>query len=145
MQVRLSSALHAHLLAQADDAHPRECCGLLFGDDECIHRIAPTANVSDDPERAFEIDPVALIAAERAMRQDSHNLGGDKPGGERLIGHYHSHPNGRAEPSPCDAESAAADGRLWLVIAGGAITCWRANRGGALLNAFDPVTLLLTD
>lgn len=123
------------MLALAQAAHPKECCGLLFGDDSAIRRIQPVANVSDTPERAFEIDPAALIAAERAMRQ----------GGERLIGHYHSHPNGRSAPSPCDAASAAADGRLWLVIAGPAITGWRAQPAGALLGRFDPVDLVLAD
>lgn len=135
MQVRLSSALRARLLALADAAHPLECCGLLFGDDRTIDRIQPAANVALDPAGAFEIDPAALIAAEREMRQ----------GGERLIGHFHSHPNGRAEPSPCDARSATFDGRLWLVIAGGEITGWRAIRGGALLDAFDPVALQPAD
>ncbi|WP_188513847.1 M67 family metallopeptidase [Blastomonas aquatica] len=133
MQVSLSSALHAQLLAAARAAHPHECCGLLFGDDAAVHRIAPTPNVSQDPSRAFEIEPGALIAAERAMRQ----------GGDRLIGHYHSHPNGRAEPSPRDAADAAADDRLWLIIAGDIITAWRAVAQGVLLDRFDPVALHL--
>lgn len=133
MPVMLSSALHAQLLTHAAAAHPAECCGLLFGDDSVITHIKPAANVSATPESAFEIDPAALIAAERAMRQ----------GGARLIGHYHSHPNGRAEPSPCDAASAAPDGRLWLIIAAGQITAWRATTGGILLDAFDPVDLTI--
>lgn len=131
MQIGLSSALHAQLLAQAKAAHPDECCGLLFGDDHHVLRIQPTANVAADPTHTFEIDPSAVIAAERAMRQ----------GGERMIGHYHSHPNGRAEPSSCDAASAALNGRLWLVIASGRITAWRATAGGAVCGAFDPVAL----
>lgn len=133
MPVMLSSALHAQMLAHAAAADPAECCGLLFGPGEAILRIAPATNVSEDPGRAFEIDPAVLIAAERAMRQ----------GGERIIGHYHSHPNGRAEPSPRDAAAAALDGRLWIVIAGGQITAWRAIQGGALLGCFDPVPLHL--
>lgn len=131
MQVTLSSSLRAALIAQAGAAHPLECCGLLFGDAACVLHIEPAANVSPDPARAFEIDPVRLIAAERAMRT----------GGARLIGHYHSHPNGRAEPSLRDAAASAGDGRLWLIIAGDTVTGWRANPGGALLGAFDPVAL----
>ena len=90
MPVLLSSALHAQLLAHAASAHPLECCGLLLGSDQEIETARPCANVADDPATGFEIDPAALIAAERAMRQ----------GGKRLIGHYHSHPNGRSAPSP---------------------------------------------
>lgn len=135
MQVTLSSSLHAALLAKAGATHPLECCGLLFGGVSNVLRIEPAANISPDPARAFEIDPAQLIAAERAMRT----------GGDQLIGHYHSHPNGRAEPSPRDAAASAGDGRLWLIIAGGAITGWRANPGGALLGAFDPVALEIGD
>lgn len=135
MQVMLSSALHAQLLAQAQAALPKECCGLLLGSGSTIDRITPAPNVSDTPERAFEIDPATLIAAERAMRR----------GGDNIIGYYHSHPNGRAEPSPHDAAAAACDGRLWLVIAHSQITAWRTIRGGALLDVFDPVSLRLAD
>lgn len=133
MPVLLSSALHAQLLAEAKAALPHECCGLLFGSADAVLRIQPATNVAADPRKSFEIDPVMLIVAERTMRG----------GGEALIGHYHSHPNGRAEPSPCDAASAAADGRLWLIIAGEHLTGWRAISGGALLGAFDPVGLVL--
>lgn len=133
MQLWLSSALHEGLLSAAHSAHPHECCGLLFGQNGSVDRFLPTANVAADPARTFEIDPAALIGAERETR-----LGGD-----RLIGYYHSHPNGRAEPSRCDAESAAPDGRLWLLIAGGTVTGWRARRGGALLGMFDPVAVSL--
>lgn len=134
MQVSLSSSLHALLLSQARATHPLECCGLLFGDNDRVLRIEPAANVSPDPERAFEIDPVRLIAAERAMRH----------GGERVVGYYHSHPNGRAEPSPCDARASAGDGRLWLIVAGDALTGWRANPGGRMLGAFDSVAIEVT-
>ncbi|WP_033925937.1 M67 family metallopeptidase [Sphingomonas sp. 35-24ZXX] len=135
MPVLLSSALHAQLLAHAAATHPVECCGLLLGSDGAIETVQACPNVADDPATGFEIDPATLIAAERAMRQ----------GGKRLIGHYHSHPNGRSAPSPRDAASAAADGRLWLIIAGGEITAWRAVSGGALHGAFDPVALRLSD
>jgi proteasome lid subunit RPN8/RPN11 len=135
MQVMLSSTLHAQLLAQARAAQPLECCGLLFGTGDVIDYFEPAINVSGAPERAFEIDPVTLIAAERAMRQ----------GGNTIIGYYHSHPNGRAEPSPRDAAAAACDGRLWLVVTDAQITAWRACRGGALLGVFDRVALQLTD
>jgi proteasome lid subunit RPN8/RPN11 len=131
MPTLLSSALHAQLLTEAEAAHPLECCGLLLGSGDAIARVKPTANVAAEPARTFEIDPAALIAAERTMRD----------GGETLIGYYHSHPNGRAEPSACDAASAAADGRLWLIIASGAITAWHAVPGGTVHGAFEPACL----
>lgn len=132
MLVLLSSALHHQLLAEAAAAHPRECCGLLFGALDRIDAAQPCANVAADPLRTFEIDPAALIAAERAARSD----------GPPILGYYHSHPNGRAEPSPCDATQAAADGRLWLIIADGRLTAWRAVEGGALHGRFDPLQIV---
>ena len=68
-----------------------------------------------NPANHFEIDPAALIAAHRAARA----------GGPQVLGYYHSHPNGRAEPSATDAVQASGDGRIWAIIAGGAVTWWR--------------------
>lgn len=133
MPVLLSSALHDQLLAEAAAAFPHECCGLLFGSPGRIDAAQPCANVAADPLLTFEIDPAALIAAQRAARS----------GGPALVGHYHSHPNGRAEPSPRDAHDAARDGRLWLIVAGGRVTAWRAIEGGGLHGVFEPVTILL--
>jgi proteasome lid subunit RPN8/RPN11 len=56
-----------------------------------------------------------------------------------LIGHYHSHPNGPAEPSPRDL-AAAEPGRLWLIIGGGAARMWRAGDG-----AFHEIPIVTGD
>ncbi len=132
MPVLLSSALHQQLLAEAAATFPRECCGLLFGSSDRIESAQPCANVAADPLRTFEIDPSALIAAERAARAD----------GPRLLGYYHSHPNGCAEPSRRDARDAAGDGRLWLIIAHDSITAWRAVEAGTLHGRFDRLEFL---
>jgi proteasome lid subunit RPN8/RPN11 len=133
MPVLLSSTLHVRLVAEARDAQPNECCGLLFGEADRIERARPARNVAADPRTGFEIDPAILIAAERAHRQ----------GVERLIGHYHSHPVGAALPSACDAASAASDGRIWIIIAGDEMTAWRAVAGGRWRSAFEPLDLQL--
>lgn len=135
MKVLLSSALHRQLLSEAAMAHPHECCGLLFGTAGRVDTAQACTNVADDPARTFEIAPTDLIAAERAARG----------GGPTLIGYYHSHPNGRAEPSERDATDAARDGRLWLIIAGREITAWYANEAGAVHGAFDPLEIVLPD
>lgn len=83
-------------------------------------------NVADEPERRFEIDPAALFAAIRAERA----------GGPKLIGYYHSHPAGRAEPSDTDRASMAGDGKLWLIVTPDAVTGWRAAPDG-----FEPVEI----
>ncbi len=103
------------LLTEARAAHPHECCGLLLGKAETVTAIAPAANVHPTPATHFEIDPATLIDAHRAARN----------GGPAVLGHYHSHPNGRVGPSPTDCAMAAGDGAVWAIIASGAVTFWR--------------------
>ena len=115
MEIELTSGALATLLEEATRAHPQECCGLLLGQGARIERVVPAANVHPDPERHFEIDPATLIAAHRAERA----------GGRKLLGYYHSHPNGRAEPSAEDNAMAERAGRIWAIIAAGNVLLWR--------------------
>lgn len=77
--------------------------------------IRPCENIAANPADTFEIDPAALIAAHKAQRA----------GGPRLIGCYHSHPNGVGEPSARDGESAWGSDTLWLIVAANRLTAWR--------------------
>jgi proteasome lid subunit RPN8/RPN11 len=108
-----------------------EVCGLLLGRDGRVDEARPCRNVAADPARRFEIDPAALLAAHRAARA----------GGPAVLGCYHSHPSGRAEPSPCDAAAAEPNGWLWLIVAAGEVRGWRAGDEGVVLGRFDPVRL----
>lgn len=131
MRAEISSAALHQIVAAAAASPQAEICGLLFGEPDRIDRAEPCANVAATPADSFEIDPAALLAAYRAMRK----------GGPRLAGCYHSHPVGRAAPSPRDAEAAAPDGWLWLIAAGGEVTAWRAVLDGSLYGRFDSVAL----
>ncbi len=131
MTVEISRRLLAEIDAVAAAAAPREACGLLFGDSDAITAWKPAENVAATPETHFEIDPAALFAAIR----------GERAGGPRLIGYWHSHPNGDASPSPTDAAMAAPDGKYWLIFARGEATCWRAAERGSRHGRFDPVAL----
>lgn len=115
MVAELTSGVTATLLREAAQASPHECCGLLLGQGGTVNAAQPAANVHPDPASHFEIDPAALIAAHRAARV----------GGPEVLGYYHSHPNGRAEPSATDQVQASGDGRIWAIIAQGGVTLWR--------------------
>ena len=115
MDLRISRTQREQLLAWANHMKPDECCGLLLGGGGIVEQLLLTANTASDKTREFEIDPAALINAEKVARS----------GGPLIIGYFHSHPNGSVEPSPCDARMAAVDGRRWIIIAGDSITCWR--------------------
>jgi desampylase len=114
MGLKLSRQQRQQLLDWANEAGEVECCGLLLGRGGEVERVEQTANVAADSNRRFEIDPAALIAAEKQARQ----------GGLAILGYFHSHPNGLADPSTNDAASASLDGRYWLIIANGEITSW---------------------
>ena len=130
MGLRISSCVIALLHRAAAEAAPLEACGLLFGTDG-VDRASVEENVSDDPARRFEIDPRALIAALRVERG----------GGEQVIGYWHSHPSGDATPSATDAAMAAADGKLWVIVAGETVPAWRAGASG-LHGRFERVEVI---
>ena len=130
MRVTISSSLLDRIFAEAAASPEREICGLLLGREGAIKQAVPADNVAADPARRFEVDPAALFAQARRERQ----------GGAAMLGPYHSHPEGDAMPSACDA-AAAEPGRLWLIVAGRRATAWRAVPGGAVHGAFDPVAL----
>ena len=120
MVVELTSGVTATLLEEAARASPRECCGLLLGQGARVAAAVSATNVHASPRDHFELDPAALIAAHRAARS----------GGPQVLGYYHSHPNGRAGPSPTDQAQASGDGRIWAIVAAGAVTWWRDQPGG---------------
>jgi proteasome lid subunit RPN8/RPN11 len=151
MIVEIASRVHETLLAQAAIAPDQECCGLLLGTPGRIADVVPARNVAADPARSFEIDPATLLHTHRAARG----------AGFRIIGHYHSHPNGRAEPSLRDAARAVENGDIWLIIAahsvtghsvtgqgvtGHSVNGWRVTAsdtgGSAVHGRFLPVTLV---
>ena len=121
MTIRISSELRDQLLALAAASPDREVCGLLFGDDLAITAIRQTVNVSLSPHDSFEIEPAALIAAHRAMRE----------GGPRLVGCYHSHPNGLCRPSLRDLAVMRGGLDTWLILAAGELSLWRFDQNSA--------------
>jgi desampylase len=135
MALRLSREHHKQLHAWAEIEHPLECCGLLMGYNDSVATILLTRNMAQQPEIQFEIDPSQLILAERRARE----------GGLPVLGYFHSHPNGSAILSIEDAVSAAADGRYWLVVAGGNMTCWQSVPNGDVHGRFTRAKLTIID
>jgi proteasome lid subunit RPN8/RPN11 len=131
MRVRISRCVVELIQRAAAAAAPREACGLLFGADDAITACQLAENVSEMPERMFEIDPAALLPALKAERR----------GGAKIVGYWHSHPSGDAHPSATDATMAAPDGKLWLIVAGEKVGLWRAVAHGAVHGRFEAVQI----
>lgn len=116
MRVVLPEVLRLRILEEARAAFPRECCGLVEGlrvagvDSDEFHVAALHAARNWAPEAdRFEVAPEDHFQALKAARAN----------GRSLIGCYHSHPNGRLEPSAADRKGAGEDNFLWLIAAGG--------------------------
>jgi proteasome lid subunit RPN8/RPN11 len=86
----------AELRERAQREPARECCGLLAGRDAVITHILPATNAASQPATAYEIAPKELFRLVREIRD----------AGLELMGIYHSHPNGKNEPSARDVEQA---------------------------------------
>ncbi|RAU22301.1 hypothetical protein CU669_09265 [Paramagnetospirillum kuznetsovii] len=105
----------AVIAAAAEAAFPAECCGLLVGTGKRpirVTRLVPAPNLlrHTAPDR-FELDPRIRFETERALRGTR----------ERVVGHWHSHPDGSATPSATDLAQAWEPDMAWL-IAGVAAT-----------------------
>jgi proteasome lid subunit RPN8/RPN11 len=135
MIVAIASGVAETLVKAAATAAPHEACGLLIGVAGRIDSAVPARNVAAHPETAFEIDPATLLRTHREARA----------AGQRVVGHYHSHPDGLATPSRRDAARAVEDGQLWLIIAGAQLCAFHTVSEGtqsALHGRFLPAELV---
>jgi desampylase len=121
MRIEVTSEALAAMRAHAAAALPHEACGILLGEGRRITEARAAANIHPSPATHFEIDPQALIDAHRAARAG---------GGPQVIGYYHSHPRGPAEPSATDRASASSDGTVWAILAGTDATFWQDGEQG---------------
>lgn len=121
----LQSAINAH----GEDAYPGECCGLLAGriaadGSVSVTRTIPSPNIAaSQGNDRFEVDPQVRFDLMRALQGTT----------EMIVGHYHSHPDQMAEPSPTDLTMAFEPDLIWLIIAvsngrAKSTRAWRLNR-----------------
>lgn len=138
-RVRLSPAQLQAIERAAEAAYPEEACGLLVGRAETgdtwqVNAVEASANVAEPPRtRRFEVDPKLRLRLERELRD----------GPDSIIGVYHSHPNGSAEPSKTDISMIFEPDMVWLITAvadgrAGATMAYKPTEDGA---AFRPLGL----
>jgi len=138
--ISISTALMEQITKACEAAYPEECCGLLSGtgDPPTITGVHPSDNVRATRKRdRFEVDPKVRFDLMRALE--------DGPG--RIVGHYHSHPDHSAEPSPHDLEMAFEPDLLWLIVAveGGRASETTAHRVNPGRTAFEKLALSIKD
>ena len=97
-----------HVLAEL----PSEACGLLVGlvcDNGTVYAVEdiwPATNVLAHQLGRFEIDPMLRLKVEKVCRDN----------GQKVIGHWHSHPNAPAQPSDTDLALAYEPDLAWLIV-----------------------------
>ncbi len=110
--ITIAARLMQQITQAAEDAYPNECCGLLagYGDfdaEATITHVQPSNNVAEDGIRdRFEVDPKVRFDLMRELEGTP----------ERIIGHYHSHPDHPAKPSAHDLKMAFEPDLLWLIV-----------------------------
>jgi proteasome lid subunit RPN8/RPN11 len=57
-----------------------------------------------------------------------------------VVGYYHSHPAGPAEPSATDQSMATGDRRIWAIAGADGVTFWRDEERG-----FVPLSYTVED
>ncbi len=142
MKLSIPRSLLAAVKAEAEAAYPRECCGLLVGLDTPqgtrITASHPSANLAEGSGRdRFEVDPQLRFDLMRAL----------EGGPERIVGHYHSHPDGPPAPSVTDLAMAWEPEFFWLITAvagtrAGAVT---AHRIDPATGRFAEIALVIED
>ncbi|WP_373475740.1 Mov34/MPN/PAD-1 family protein [Sphingorhabdus sp.] len=133
MPLRISRKHVSDLLRWAEDAGNKECCGLLMGRNNYVSEVELCENVAVHPETHFEIGAAVLLSRHKLARED----------GSPILGYFHSHPNGLAQPSSADLENAAADDRFWVIIAGANVTAWQPKAKGQRVVEFESIPILV--
>lgn len=150
--MRLARSAREQCVAHARAGAPAEVCGVLAGsrgaaapraeraetgetreggrDD--VTRVLRATNVADSPRNRYALDPGEQLDLMRAVEE----------AGDEVVGFYHSHPDGPAEPSPTDERLATWDGYVYLVVslAGDEpeVAAWRWTGGSFVA---EPVTV----
>ena len=142
MKLIIATRLIDQINQAAESAYPNECCGLLAGTgdvgrDIIVTRIAESENVSNQGLRdRFEVDPKVRFDLMRELED----------GPERIVGHYHSHPDHPANPSEYDLTMAFEPDLVWLIVGvdSGSVSDHKAHRIDEQSAAFIEIPLKVT-
>lgn len=139
MILQTDAALLKQMIDAAEAAWPAEACGLIVGRGKGqlvrATRVIPAPNLLAGTGDRFELDPAVRIAVEKELRET-----GAK---DRIIGHYHSHPDGSSDPSATDRAAAHEPELAWVIIGvlDGQAIHTQAHRLDGKRNAFRPVPI----
>jgi proteasome lid subunit RPN8/RPN11 len=112
MILQIDAALLKPIVDAAEAAWPAEACGLVIGRGKGqlvrATRVVAAANLAAAESGRFELDPAVRLAVEKELREAD--------GKDRIVGHYHSHPDGTAQPSATDRAMAFEPDLAWIIV-----------------------------
>ncbi|CAA7622521.1 M67 family metallopeptidase [Magnetospirillum sp. UT-4] len=112
MILQIEAGLLKQMADAAEAAFPAEACGLIVGRGRGqlvrVTRVVAAPNLLAADTDRFEVDPAVRLRLERDLREAG--------GKDRLIGHYHSHTDGTADPSGTDRALAFEPDLAWVII-----------------------------
>src|SRR5262245_12789040 len=94
-EIQIKKEILEALVRQAQEEFPRECCGLLTGEDEAITHHRPMKNVLESNVR-YAMEAQALFHFFKDLRVTK----------QKHLGIYHSHPASEAYPSETDVRES---------------------------------------
>ena len=105
-----SIQIHAAVLQSLIDnarRNPRvECCGFLAGREGIITHAFPAENIAANRATSYEVATKEIVHLMRKIRAAS----------LEMLGIYHSHPNGRGEPSETDIATVGYPEVAYFII-----------------------------
>lgn len=112
MILQIDAKLTKQMVDAAEAAFPAEACGLIIGRGKGqlirVTRVVPAGNLLATTDDRFELDPAVRLAVEKELRETG--------GKDRIVGHYHSHTDGTADPSATDRAMAHEPDLAWVIV-----------------------------
>ena len=107
--LELTEDVRGAILDHARAGRPEEVCGVLGGrhgeEHSVVTSVEAAENVAPAPRREYEIAPTEVFESIERIEDD----------GDDVVGFYHSHPRGPAEPSATDRRQAAWPGYSYVI------------------------------
>ena len=107
--LRVTREVYDTAIDHAREGAPSEVCGVLGGDRGATSHartLRRAENVAADPRTEYRIDPTEQLALMEEV----------ETGGDEVVGFYHSHPRGPAQPSPTDRRRATWTDRSYVIV-----------------------------
>jgi proteasome lid subunit RPN8/RPN11 len=107
--LRVTREVYDAAVDHAREGLPAEVCGVLGGDcgaTSHARTLYRAENAAADTRTEYRIDPAEQLALMEEV----------EAAGQEVVGFYHSHPRGPAEPSPTDRRRATWTGRSYVIV-----------------------------